>query len=67
MTLETTMTVSIVVDTHSGKRVSQFYTRPGDAIRKAKQMRHGMYKHYKAYEYLVQEPFDLEPDVQEEL
>lgn len=61
-------TVSYVIDTNTGARVSQFYTRPGDAIRKAKAMRHnGLQNHYKAYNFIIHDPVDLEPDVLEEL
>lgn len=41
-------TVSFVVDMRNGYRASQFYTRKGDAIRKAKQM-NSWYKEELAY------------------
>ena len=46
--------VSCVVDTHKDERVSQFYTRLGDADRKARQMN----QYQKDHRYLAKE---LEP------
>jgi len=47
-------TVSLVVDTTTGERVSQYFTRLGDAKRKAKHFNAGLgYQRYEAHEMHV--------------
>jgi len=53
--------VSCVIDTNTNKRVSQFYSRQGDAKRKAKQMQHGgIFPYYKAIKFKLENPLEVE-------
>lgn len=53
--------VSCVIDTRTNKRVSQFYSRVGDAKRKAKSMSHGgYYDYYKAVKFKLENPTEVE-------
>lgn len=53
--------VYFVLNTTTDERVSQFYTRAGDAIRKAKSMRHnGMHPQYEAHYCNLDIPYSLE-------
>jgi hypothetical protein len=49
--------VACVIDTRTNQRVSQFYSRSGDAKRKAKNMRHnGVFPYYDAVEFVLENP-----------
>ena len=53
--------VSCVIDTRTDKRVSQFYSRQGDAKRKAKKMIHnGVFPYYKAVKFKLENPMEVE-------
>jgi len=53
--------VSCVIDTRTNKRVSQFYSRQGDAKRKAKSMSWGgTHPYYKAVKFKLENPMEVE-------
>lgn len=53
--------VSCVIDTRTDKRVSQFYSRQGDAKRKAKGMSHNDYfTYYKAVKFKLENPMEVQ-------
>ncbi len=53
--------VSCVIDTNTNKRVSQFYSRQGDAKRKAKSMSwNGACPHYKAVKFKLENPTEVQ-------
>jgi hypothetical protein len=53
--------VSCVIDTNTNKRVSQFYSRVGDAKRKAKSMSHnGYFTYYKAVKFKLENPTEVQ-------
>ena len=55
--------VSCVIDTRTDKRVSQFYSRQGDAKRKAKSKSMswgGTHPYYKAVKFKLENPVDVE-------
>ena len=52
--------VSCVVDERTNKRVSQIYSRPGDAKRKAKSMQHNnVFPYYKPVKFKLENPEDV--------
>lgn len=52
--------VSCVIDTRTNKRVSQFYSRVGDAKRKAKLMNGSVFQHYQAIKFKLDNPVNID-------